>query len=101
MRRMSPHGRGITRSFDEGDVMSSPPYSDETANRVLAEINESETIAFLRDLVRFPTVNPPGDVRDAVAFCSQKLENEGFSCRTVAVDEIMPNLIAEFGPEGG
>ena len=81
--------------------MSSPPYSDATAKRVLAEIDENETIAFLRDLVRFPSVNPPGDVRDAIAFCSQKLENDGFSCRTVAIDEIMPNLIAEFGPEDG
>ena len=81
--------------------MSSPPYSDATAKRVLAEIDENETIAFLRDLVRFPSVNPPGDVRDAIAFCSQKLEKEGFSCRTVAIDEIMPSLIAEFGPADG
>lgn len=35
------------------------------AERVLAQIRHDEVIEFLRQLVRIPTVNPPGDVRAA------------------------------------
>lgn len=81
--------------------MTAPPYSEANAERVLAQIDAEETISFLRELVRVPSVNPPGDVRDAIALCVAPLEKAGFSCRTVARDEIMPNLIAEYGPDGG
>lgn len=80
--------------------MTAPSYS-EAAERVLAEIDTEETISFLRELVRIPTVNPPGDVRDAIALCQEPLEKAGFACRTVGVDDVMPNLIAEFGPSDG
>ena len=37
---------------------------------MLAAIDPEETIAFLRDLVRAPSVNPPGDVSAAAAVCA-------------------------------
>jgi succinyl-diaminopimelate desuccinylase len=67
------------------------------AERVLARINQDEVIEFLRQLVRIPTVNPPGDVHAATEFVDARLAGEGFTTRFVGVDEPRPNLIAELG----
>lgn len=77
------------------------PFSDEDANRVLAEIDADETIAFLRELIRVPSVNPPGNVVDAIAVCERPLRTAGFATRIVAMETEKPNLIAEIGSEGG
>lgn len=67
--------------------------------RVLREISDSDVVEFLRRLVRIPTVNPPGDVAEAVACCREVLESVGFDCRVVELHPRKPNLIAEL--EGG
>jgi len=69
--------------------------------QVLAAIDEEAVIAFHRGLVQLPTVNPPGDVREAIAYCEAPLREAGFRTEIVATDEIMPNLIARYGPGGG
>ncbi|MCM8750146.1 M20 family metallopeptidase [Thermomicrobiaceae bacterium CFH 74404] len=75
--------------------MSADPRLDATlAERVLAEIREDEVIAFLRDLVRIPTVNPPGDVRDAAEYCRRTLAAEGFETEFETAEPSKPNLIA-------
>lgn len=74
---------------------------DEDARRVLAAIDPQETIEFLRGLVRIPSVNPDGDVREAIAYCSEPLAAAGYACRTVGLEEIKPNLVAEFGRGDG
>jgi succinyl-diaminopimelate desuccinylase len=74
---------------------------DEDAAAVLAAIHAEETIAFLQALVRVPSVNPPGDVSEAVAVCARPLEEAGFAVRTLAHAEGKPNLIAAWGAEGG
>jgi succinyl-diaminopimelate desuccinylase len=70
------------------------------ADQVLAEIREDEVVEFLRRLVRIPTVNPPGDVREAIVVCEQTLSEAGFVTRTVGADLPRPNLIAELGTTG-
>lgn len=77
------------------------PGLSECERRVLAEIDAEAVIAFHRGLVRIPTVNPPGDVREAIAYCEAPLKKAGFATDIVSMDEIMPNLIAWFGPGGG
>jgi succinyl-diaminopimelate desuccinylase len=67
------------------------------AERVLAQIKQDEVIEFLRQLVRIPTVNPPGDVRAATELVEATLAAEGFTTRQVGVDEPRPNLIADLG----
>jgi acetylornithine deacetylase/succinyl-diaminopimelate desuccinylase family protein len=71
-----------------------PRLDPEQAERVLAEIREDEVIEFLRDLVRIPTVNPPGDVREAAEYCRRKLAHEGFETTFETVESTKPNLIA-------
>lgn len=77
------------------------PLNEAVVAKVLAEIREDEVVAFHRGLVQKPSVNPPGDVRDAVAYCRTPLEAAGFTCRTVECHGLMPNLIAELGSDAG
>ncbi|GIW04259.1 MAG: succinyl-diaminopimelate desuccinylase [Thermomicrobiales bacterium] len=73
----------------------------EIARHVLAQIDESETIALLRRLIQVPSVNPPGDVREAVAVCEEPLRSAGFSTRIAQLVPEKPNLIAELGTDSG
>lgn len=74
---------------------------DERAEQVLQEIHRAETVALLQALIREPSVNPPGDVRGAVAICADKLNGVGFSCQTLQSDELAPNLVARFHSDSG
>jgi succinyl-diaminopimelate desuccinylase len=76
-------------------------FRDNEAEAVLAAIDADETIAFLQALVRTPSVNPPGDVSEAIAVCARPLEAAGFAVRTLAHEAGKPNLVAEWGPEEG
>ena len=76
-------------------------FTEADARLVLAAIDQDEVVALLRELVRVPSVNPPGDVREAIAVCGRPLRAAGFRVRTEAIEPTKPNLIAEFGPEDG
>ena len=84
-----------------GDEMTGRPFAEEAARRVLAAIDPEETIAFLRELVRVPSVNPPGGVVEAIAVCERPLRDAGFATRTEAAEPTKPNLLAEYGAAGG
>ena len=68
---------------------------------VLGQLDTEEIIAFHRELVQIPSVNPPGDVREAIAWCEAPLAGAGFSTEIVAKDPMMPSLIARFGRDDG
>lgn len=70
------------------------------AQRVLDAINPEETIAFLQDLVRVPSVNPPGDVRQAIKLCDDKLAAAGFVTKTVGATPEKVNVIGTLGGAG-
>jgi len=74
---------------------------DDDARAVLAAIDPDETIAFLRELVRTPSVNPPGDVSAAIAICERELQGAGFAVRTFTHAPGKPNLVAEWGADDG
>src|SRR3712207_3856940 len=73
----------------------------EQAERVLARIDEGETIAFLQSLVRVPSVNPPGDVREAIRLCEEKLREAGFATKVVGPTPELANLVAKLEGNGG
>ena len=59
------------------------------ADRVLAEIDAAadEIVAFAADLVRIPTVNPPGDAYEACARAvGERLQRFGFAVEYIAAD---------------
>jgi succinyl-diaminopimelate desuccinylase len=67
----------------------------QAAEQVLAKIEQDETIALLQALVRdSASVNPPGDVRESIRICREKLEAEGFEVELMGDTEIIPNLLA-------
>lgn len=69
---------------------------------VLAAIVEDEVTAFLQDLIRVPSVNPPGDVREAVRLCGDKLAAAGFETKTVGATAAQVNAIGTLrGLESG
>ena len=68
---------------------------------VLSHISEEEVVAFHRRLVQIPSVNPPGDVREAIAVVESTLAVEGFETRLVSKLDIMPSLIATIGNDEG
>ena len=69
--------------------------SSEAQQKILEQIDEQETIAFLQALIQDEkSVNPPGDVRESIRICKEKLEAEGFDCEIIGEIDIMPILIA-------
>lgn len=65
-----------------------------------ARLQQTST-ELLQQLIRFNTVNPPGDEAVAQAFIQELLEAQGFSCETLARDPERPNLIATLNAPSG
>ncbi|MGZ4181358.1 MAG: M20/M25/M40 family metallo-hydrolase [Solirubrobacteraceae bacterium] len=56
---------------------------------------QTETTEILQQLVRFNTVNPPGNERPAIEYLEQYLQRAGFRTELLAATEERPNLIAD------
>jgi succinyl-diaminopimelate desuccinylase len=69
--------------------------------RVLAEISEDEVIGFHRSIVQVPSVNPPGDVREAHGIVAETMRRAGFVTESIGDVEEMPNLVARYGNAAG
>ena len=54
----------------------------------------------LERLVRFPTVNPPGDERDCVLYVRDVLDAAGIEARVIAQDPARPALVARIAGRG-
>jgi acetylornithine deacetylase/succinyl-diaminopimelate desuccinylase-like protein len=55
---------------------------------------QSATTELLRELIRFDTVNPPGDERLLQAFLLGELTSAGFDCELLGAEPGRPNLLA-------
>ena len=62
---------------------------------------QSETTDVLRELIRFNTVNPPGNERAAIEFLADYLQQAGFRTELLADDDDRPNLVADLTAENG
>ena len=60
------------------------------------ESDREVLLDFLRDFIRCPSPNPPGDTREAAAHIRRFLERYGAEYRVIAPNEIMPNIVATF-----
>jgi acetylornithine deacetylase/succinyl-diaminopimelate desuccinylase-like protein len=58
------------------------------------ELLERSATELLQELIRFDTVNPPGNEQAAQNFLQDKLEVAGFECVQLAAVEGRPNLVA-------
>ncbi len=60
----------------------------------------SETTEMLQRLVRFHTVNPPGNEREAIEYLEAYLRGSGFATEILAADPERPNLVATLAAIG-
>jgi acetylornithine deacetylase/succinyl-diaminopimelate desuccinylase-like protein len=58
---------------------------------------QDETVALLSELIRFDTVNPPGNERAAIEHLEVLCRDAGFACELLADDPARPNLVATLG----
>jgi acetylornithine deacetylase/succinyl-diaminopimelate desuccinylase-like protein len=61
----------------------------------------AEAQELLGELVRFNTVNPPGDERAAQEYLADHLQQAGFHCELLGAEAGRPNLIARLRPADG
>ncbi len=61
----------------------------------------AEAEELLRRLIRFDTVNPPGDERGAQEYLADHLQRAGFECELLGAEPARPNLIARLRAPGG
>jgi acetylornithine deacetylase/succinyl-diaminopimelate desuccinylase-like protein len=67
-----------------------------------SESLQGETTEVLQRLVRFNTVNPPGNERPAIEYLAQYLSEAGFETELLAAVQQRPNLVADLrGTDGG
>src|ERR1700744_926311 len=55
---------------------------------------QAETIEVLQKLIRFNTVNPPGNERAAIEYLEAYVREAGFETELLAADPARPNLVA-------
>src|SRR4051794_39092323 len=60
---------------------------------------QQETVKLLRRLIRFDTVNPPGQERESIELLRVHLEAAGLECELLALDDARPNLVARLRGE--
>src|SRR5579884_939960 len=56
---------------------------------------QQETTDVLQRLIRFNTVNPPGNERPAIEYLASYVEEAGFEVQLLAAEESRPNLVAD------
>jgi acetylornithine deacetylase/succinyl-diaminopimelate desuccinylase-like protein len=56
---------------------------------------QAETTEVLQRLIRFNTVNPPGNERPAIEYLASYLEAAGLEVTLLAADDARPNLVAD------
>jgi acetylornithine deacetylase/succinyl-diaminopimelate desuccinylase-like protein len=61
----------------------------------------AEAEQLLARLIRFDTVNPPGNERPAQEFLAEHLRDAGFQCELLGAEPGRPNLLARLSAEGG
>jgi acetylornithine deacetylase/succinyl-diaminopimelate desuccinylase-like protein len=61
---------------------------------------QRQSVTLLQELIRFNTVNPPGEERAAIEHLARYLEQAGFETETLAADPQRPNLVATLAGNG-
>ncbi|MGZ4193433.1 MAG: M20 family metallopeptidase, partial [Solirubrobacteraceae bacterium] len=61
---------------------------------------QAHSVALLQELIRFDTVNPPGNERPAIEHLERYLSQAGFDTEILAEDPERPNLVATLDGQG-
>jgi acetylornithine deacetylase/succinyl-diaminopimelate desuccinylase-like protein len=60
----------------------------------------ADATELLQRLIRFDTVNPPGNERAAIEYLQGVLSDAGFECELLCAEPERPNLVARLRPHG-
>jgi acetylornithine deacetylase/succinyl-diaminopimelate desuccinylase family protein len=69
--------------------------------KVLATIDQDETLELLRELIRIPSENPPGHELEKARYLQEFFARNGLEAKLEEVEPGRPNVIAEFGAGSG
>lgn len=61
---------------------------------------QTQSVELLQELIRFDTVNPPGNERAAIAHLDDYLREAGFETEVLAAERERPNLVATLDGQG-
>lgn len=67
----------------------------------LIDQHQEKLLELCSDMIRIPSVNPPGNVDEIVHYIKQYLEGYGIPYEVVAAREDKPNILARYGNKGG
>jgi acetylornithine deacetylase len=68
---------------------------------ILQKIRREDAISLLRDLVRIPSPNPPGDTRAIAHFLAERMERDGLCFELVGPDEKNVSVLVKIKGTGG
>jgi len=69
-----------------------------SATRAEMDLLGAEAVELLAHLIRFNTVNPPGNERAAQEYLAAHLTEAGFECELLGAEPERPNLVARLRP---
>lgn len=67
----------------------------------LIDRRQEELLGLCSEMIRIPSVNPPGDVSGMVRCITAYLERRGILCEIVGPRADRPNILARYGTPGG
>ena len=67
----------------------------------LIDEHQEELLKLCSDMIRIPSINPPGNVDEIVHYIKQYLEGYGIPYEVVAAREDKPNILARYGNAEG
>ena len=67
----------------------------------LIDRRQAELLQLCSDMIRIPSVNPPGDVSEIVRYITRYLDAHSISSQIVGPREERPNILARYGTPGG
>jgi acetylornithine deacetylase/succinyl-diaminopimelate desuccinylase-like protein len=70
-----------------------------SAEKLAPEGLGTEAVELLQSLIRFNTVNPPGNEEEAQLFLRELLDGAGWDCELLSAEEGRPNLVARLRGE--
>jgi acetylornithine deacetylase len=81
--------------------MSDSTTTSAVEQRVLDAIDADETLELLRELIRIPSENPPGEERAKAEYLKDFFARNGLEARLEEVAPGRPNVIVELGAKDG
>lgn len=69
--------------------------------RGLIESRREEFLDLCSQLIRIPSVNPPGEMEEITNFICSYLKGHGIACEILRPTPTTPNIVARLGKTGG